>query len=679
MSVDRAVIAPEHPPLRIERLFGPLEGARLFPAPRATRSSATTAHGHSLLVDRFEDFAARCLFLRSAPGDGCPLRLSLGGEHEMRACQSGGWLLLPADEERPAYWIPRLPTARRLDGQGRILAESPVSLSEFSASRGGVTAVLPVPHGTQVDITAWQFDPRGRAIVESLMTPSTLETQAYFLWGSHTTYARPADLYVHLLHGHLYENRFAWPHRRKICSENDAHALYVVLSGLQRATGRQLYGLLMRQIVLSVLDRQDGDGGWRHGEWCDDMEPHFRLVGSAIHLLLQALEEEGDSPGLREPLERSVAYIAQQRDTLGIGAWFLHDGLEKSAAGMAASPSPWIPSRVLGKAPTTTLVLNTHLDVTILLDRYQNVTGDGRYADLVRSARQASAYMLACRPAEWLYRLLFFAINLAVLPTERARHLALPLRALKRAGWRWLAPNLHRVKTRYPRFVMPGGYVDRAVSLKGWASSYHAINLMDLVRHQRRFPDAVVGRVISQAVAYAENTGLLERWREVPPERYALGFWAEALYHICSMDASPAPRAALARAVLTLEAEGMGLPPSLLGANSEAIPRAQQRPCPILTDAGLRIVNLCRAGTQELLLVNAGTRALPWASPSPWGQAELTWVDPDGAPIVAPFEIGAGSWVRGVGLDSQAIFPGMAGEPACRTGHLTHHPSEGPP
>ncbi len=76
--------------------------------------------------------------------------------------------------------------------------------------------------------------------------------------------------------------------------------------------------------------------------------------------------------------------------------------------------------------------------------------------------------------------------------------------------------------------------------------------------------------------------------------------------------------------MLVLEDLKMGQPPSLLGANAEAVPVARQLPCPSPADARLRVANLGRRGAPELLVVNATDRSLPldWefapVEPVPW-------------------------------------------------------------
>ena len=58
----------------------------------------------------------------------------------------------------------------------------------------------------------------------------------------------------------------------------------------------------------------------------------------------------------------------------------------------------------------------------------------------------------------------------------------------------------------------------------------------------------------------------------------------------------------------------LGLSPSLLGANAEAVAPRDQVNCPSPADARLRVANLCRTGRIEYLVVNPShqTIALTW-------------------------------------------------------------------
>lgn len=614
----------------------------LTPAKR----SESESDGLSLTLDRSD--RATCLFLRASIL--AETRFQLLGNFRFVRCLSGGWLLENRIEGQPSYWLPTHAILRRLNNQGHILEEHVAEWASFDPDTSGLEIMFsPLPAEWVLDAVIWRLD--DPSLLAELKTLAPLETQGYFLLGSHTRYGKPADLYRHLIHSWVYENRYAWPFKRRICSENDAHALYVTLSGLEKATGKRLYRLLKEQLVLSVLARQGPDGAWRHGEWTDGMEAHCRLHASAMHLLMDRLAE-GDDPTLRAALDRAARFIARQTDQTAIGTWFLHDELERSVETLKSGPFRWIPSRALGKSPSNMLVLNTHLDTSIALDRYRAMCGDETHAAVLDSARSATRAVLSLRPAETLYRILFKLIGLTLLPTRIAERLPIWQRLLKRIGWKYLIPLLPDIKTRFPRLVMPGGYIDRELSLRTWAHHYLSINLMDLARYRRRFPDDIPDDLLHDTATFAHDSGILQRWAELNYERYALGFWAEALYHLCLLFPNlDHYRVWLAEAMLLLEDTAQGLPPSLLGANAEALPPADQLPCPMPTHAGLRIANLGRVGRPELLVVNPSPARLElaWTGKSPAG---LIWQNGINRSTVQPTEVPEHGWLWGRPLES---------------------------
>lgn len=623
------------------------------------RDSLASQNGLSSLVDRLSASGIACAFVRFAPTAMRSIRISLPGNYRLLACAAGGWLALPAVREWPSYWIPRSPVFRSLDEHGHVLADRPAEITGFTATDCLSSIEIESSPEFCLDWLAWRIPAVETELLDSLQHLNCLESQPVFLWGSHTTYRRPADVYQHLIFGHVYENRYLWPYQRKSCSENDAHTLYVTLSGLERATGRKIYSLLKEQLLLSVLARQSSDGGWHHGEWSEDMEAHLRLNGSAIHLLMDSLDERDDA-AVRQALERAVSFVARHRDETAVGVWFLHDSLELTEAAMKKTPFRWQASRVLGKSVSNMLVLNTHLDTMVLIDRYRQVTGDARYQGLVDSAKNATHAVLNLRPLESVYRLLLRLVRLNLLPLQAQMSLPLPLRALKRIGWQWLRPNFFRLTARFPRFVMPGGYIERAVTLRGMADDYHSINVMDLGRYWRRFPEEKLAPIIRQAVEFIRKNQVDSHWGESKWKNYALGFWAEALYHLYSLTADRETLSYLAEIMIKLEEHGIGLPPSLLGANCEAVAWRDQIGCPSPNDVSLRVANLSRSGRVEYLVVNptAAPRQLSWETVDP---VDLNWQNSRGATIrpAQAVELPAKGWIVGsadVSVEGQSSF-----------------------
>lgn len=589
---------------------------------RATRHAWLLDGDTEVVLDVEQEFGVRCVMLRTR-GHASGITFELDDCVAIDAVPAGGWLLRRRADVGRCWWLPRAPSLRWLDEHRRIQRDETAQISALNLDGQSARLTLALPDGAVLDAVLWDLPETLAAELTQLESP---EGRGLFLWGSHTVYRRPADCWRHLVHGHVYEDRYEWPLRRKTPSENDAHALSVCLDGLANATGKRIYPLLKRHLLLSVLDRQDEDGGYRHGEWTDANESHFRLHASAMHLMMDTLSI-GPDVAVLTALERAMRYATAQRDSTALGDWFLHDELELSTAGMDAGPFRWIASSVCGKSPTNMLVLNTHLDTLVALLRYRELTGDRQYDALIESACAAARGVLALRPMEAVYSLLFRLFGLTFLPTHRAAALPLMQRAFKRIAWRWLLPWLPRLKARWPRLVMPGGYVDRDLSLGTWSHRYLSVNTMDLARTARRLPDEPLYRdVLSDALRFATTSGIAEKWREKEADRYSIGFLVESLYQVCTLDAAPAWRALLAEQVLAAHDMNVGLSPSVLGINREI--DARGIPVPRAGDPRLIVIVIRGRQHDEVLVINPDRDELPltWST-TPAGDVTFNTAD----------------------------------------------------
>ncbi len=599
----------------------------------SARRGVSSAGDISWITDTFRD--SRCAFIRSYSA----AEISLSGPHRLKRCASGGWLIQPIQSPAPIYWLPCLPATRHVDEYQRHLAERSAEILAFEADADGLRISLAPPeNGWCIEVVIWRIE--DALLSRELEKLSHIETQGYFLLGSHGRYGKPADLYARIMNGVVYDPRFTWPRKRRICSENEAHALYLVFAGLARATGKRIYAIFQAQLLLAVLARQGTDGGYRHGEWTHEMEAHFRLNASAMHLMLDAFSEAPD-PVVVEALHRLAKFLAQHVDPLTEGVWFLHDELECSDHTMQGAPFPWKASRALGKSTSNMLVLNTHLDTSIALDRYGSMLGRTDYAQLVEAANLATQRVLGARPAERFYRWVFSALTLTQLPTPIASQLPWWKRAWKRLGWRYLGPQLYRAKARHMRLVMPGGYIDRAGPLQGFAFHYLTVNLMDLVRHRARFNLPITTEVIRNGQEFIVRTQACERWAEFRYERYAIGFWAECLVLLCHQDDSNETRNLLAEALVLLERLKMGLPPSALGANAEAVAPSNQFSMQFELPSSVRVANLSRGNTIELLLVNVGDASVRIENVP----ADFVSLNGDGMRVSEPCTLQTRAWI----------------------------------
>jgi len=578
---------------------------------------------------------ASCAFVRTAERE---LSLTLPASYSMRRTTAGGWLL--TSDGLPNYWIPNCTFGHRLDPDGHILVRREIlpTLSHASSERIGIHFEAGCP---QADGLIWRFD--DPLLTEELENPIPPERHAWFLWGSHTVYTKPADLYRHLIHGWVYENRISWPKRWIICSENDAHALHATLAGLAMVSGKRIYKILQSQLAASVVARLGPDGALRHGEWSNHMEAHFRLHCSGMHLLMDHLMHGAD-PAVELALRRASDFLSPQHDTTELGPWFLHDELEKTAMGMDESPFNWVPSTALGKSPSNMLVLNTQIDCAIALERAAQSLGDAEQEDLAQRAFRAAAAMLELRPAEILYRLAFRILETTWIPEAEMTKLPFSKHLVRRFVAPWLQKRMHLIRTHYPRLFMPNGYVDRGVSIQGVALAYHSINLMDLLRLRRRSPNSVKNHCLRKALAFGQRCAQQDYWASHPAREYALGFWVEALWHACTMFDDLVYREWLAEGMIKLERSGMGLPPSLLGANGEALEFEAQHAPPVPADPRLRVANLARKDVLEWVVVNPAEEsiALTWVTPPP---LPPEWRSRTGARQHGPAALPPGEWL----------------------------------
>ncbi|MCC7202153.1 MAG: hypothetical protein IT393_05730 [Nitrospirae bacterium] len=556
-----------------------------------------------VLSDHFGNGSV-CEFTRLIPQGKDYFTLRLTGNYCANHTKGGGWLFHNEDNEKPHLWLPCEPVARSYDKLGRIVSEEFLPAAEFAVLNNEMSAIFRIPEDNVfIEFVVWTL-PFHSNLFEELNSLSAQELQRIFLWGSHTIYSGPEDLYKNLIHGAIYKTGLPWtypPERRPYC-EVIAQALYVTFHSLWKATGKQIYQQMKTQLVFSVIARQQDNGAWCHGTWTEDFEVHYRHHCSGIHLLAADYDETKDV-AVGSSLKRAVDYMKNQCDELSVGKWYLHDSLELNVESMRNAPVSYQYSRVLGKSPSNMLVLNTHLDALVAFNRYGKVSGQRYLEEEISSGVNAVVAVLGLKPAEALYRILFKAIELAFLPDAEAKTKSLPVRAMRRLGREKIIPILPRIKRIFPRLVMPNGYIDRSLTLNEFWYPYFLINVMDLLRFQMCFSLQMVDSIIDNAVKFVQRVGL-EKWLNNERTAYAVGFWAEAMYLYC-LHTPNRSRAALAEAVISLYDSKQGIPPSLLGCNSEYICLADQVPCLQTDNDRIHVINLSTDPHHlEFILVN---------------------------------------------------------------------------
>ena len=178
----------------------------------------------SFILDKYPDIdGASCCFVRVSPDQELSSCFILRGGHQLISCASGGWILKAIEATVPSYWIPQVPVLRTLDSFGRVLTEETAPITGFKNTPNQLEIEIKISANKQLDMALWRFQPSKFKILEDLEKPLVLENQSVFFWTSETVYQAPADLFLYLVHGYVYTNRFISPRKWKICSELDAY------------------------------------------------------------------------------------------------------------------------------------------------------------------------------------------------------------------------------------------------------------------------------------------------------------------------------------------------------------------------------------------------------------------------------------------------------------------------
>jgi hypothetical protein len=224
------------------------------------------------------------------------------------------------------------------------------------------------------------------------------------------------------------------------------------------------------------------------------------------------------------------------------------------------------------------------------------------------------------------------------------------VRVIKRLTWKYLIPQLlPRVKRIYPRLVMPGGFIERHLGMPHYDINYHPVNMMDLARLWRCFPEEDLADILDDAIKAVTDSSILQLWAESKPRHFSVVVWTDALYQLCTLKQNASYRQLLAEGVMLITDTGLGFPPSLLGADAEAVKIAERVACPSPSDPQLRVVNLSCNGQNELLVVNAtdSDRELAWEDNK---LLDISWVTADGLPLAddgSALCIRARQWIWG--------------------------------
>lgn len=399
------------------------------------------------------------------------------------------------------YWLPRSPFLRTYDAQGRMVSNTPC---DFKIVEPGTVVVAGAdrPIG-RLEFTLVFFESQRESVYRQLAEFVPQETRLV-VKSTWLRYEGVGSLFDYLFNGMTYSTRHL-PAQKAWDSQNIAHALYDYLGYLGNITGKSIYGALCDLIAYSVLLSLPSDGRWRHGIWTDLMETHTVHQVAGLHVLLSHYQKTGKSVFIAKA-KAAALYLLDCVDRLDDGIWFLHDSLENSPAEVSLYYKGMTSSTAFGKSESNTLTLNSHVSTMTVLERLNTLVPDQRYVRAVDAGLIALRCVLAARPCSIVYGALYAWCDILrkICLIKRSSF----LRRIHLAYEDVLRHNvLPRLKCKYPRFIMPDGFLERDLCFAPLSYFYHLVNLKVLLVLYSMRPDEWLRKIICKGMRYTFRSG----------------------------------------------------------------------------------------------------------------------------------------------------------------------------
>ena len=389
-------------------------------------------------------------------------------------------MLLRAKRENLEYtvWLPVPPDAFLFDKNRRIATSSEsrfsyqweiypyLRLNLLQPYRGD--EVITIPYIVMED-PSWQF-------YNELKSLNNIESRLY-LKANYFVCEKPSDVWSYLINGSVYDPRSKKGIDKRFKCQQCAFAWWSYFGFLHRETGKKVYDILQDEVAYTILLDMSNEGEWGHGFWSDDIETHARFHLDGAHLLISQYEKS-HLPVWREAAERCMDFVAENlMEVLDDGnLWFLHDSLEINSNNLHGR----FKSTLFGKTLGNTLCINTHVQALTVLHRLKDVTSKRiHYAEMFEKGARALRMVLDYQPGEVIYKLLFPWI----IKNKTSTKPVSVIDKLKNSmGTRITEKIYYILMSRYfPRFVLPGGFIERDLTCTFFKDVYHIINLKDLL------------------------------------------------------------------------------------------------------------------------------------------------------------------------------------------------------
>ncbi|MBN1125885.1 MAG: hypothetical protein JXA82_12820 [Sedimentisphaerales bacterium] len=395
------------------------------------------------------------------------------------------------------FWFPARPVLRTYDQYARIPSETTIDFHADSKLDETILR-LTISKGFRLEFPLVVFNENTQLFLNQLSSMTSVETHftAKHNWFRYTGIN---DAWNYFVAGDLYHP--STPERPdRVPCQLCAHTLYNHFLYLEEQTKKNIYSILREMIAYSVMLSLPDDRKWKQGTWSHIPETHARLQADGIHLLLTHHEQTRHPAFLAKAIEALEGLLEFSNPLADNGLWFLHDSLE-------LNETPTYPyqnrlaSRVFGKSLGNTLCLNTHIWTLILLIRINRLSPDSRFQEASERGMMSLEKVLTASPTSFLYRLVYAPRDCLTrfAGSKRAKRIRILVRKYDHVLKRYVLPCM---KSRFPRLVMPNGFIERDLIHAHLAMNYFFINMKDLLLLFAITHDNVVRKVVQRSVQY---------------------------------------------------------------------------------------------------------------------------------------------------------------------------------
>ncbi len=458
--------------------------------------------GLSVTADRLSDYGATCFYISlECAADG---QISLEFADSRVLSQSDGLQITDVGRNR-LYWLARSGSFRLYDSHKKI-SESIETLFEVNDGDGAVILSVDARSGYRFELSVVVFD-EAQSYANELAEFDSVETMKV-VRGTWFAYENICDAWKHLINGvvWVFESHGDVEGRP---GEQVAYVLYHYLSFLGNRTGKRIYSFERDLVAYSLMLTLPPDGRWCHGICTDTMETHTVFQVCAIDVLMSHYERTSQDVFLAKACD-AVYYLVTVVDEMADGGiWFLHDTLEMSIETVCLYYKPLVESEVFGKSVSNTLTLNSHVWTLILLKRFYELTGDEKCLRFFDRGMASLGVVLEARPATFPYRIVYGVQDMMVKSLSRKyrRHVVNLMRRYESMLRGFILPAMKR---RFPRLVMPNGFVERDLCYAHWSNFYNALNLKVLLILYGQTGCEQLVETISSGVNYCLASGIIE-------------------------------------------------------------------------------------------------------------------------------------------------------------------------